>query len=224
MPNKFLGVPGLARLIAHIKTAINAAGKTAQADQVTFEDGRTFQQLLDEGALKGDKGDPGQPGEPGQDGVVGVVDVAHGGTGCEELADGELLIGSGTGAVQTEKIWKVAVQMGVPVFTPIGNNPDEYDTAWFRMGTINVAYDPDAVTSGKEYWPEAAGRPQFTQPPLVLIEQVFDDSVIKIDKVDEEHFEWSLRYKGSREEANTKKNVKYIAIGPQKTTSGRLDL
>ena len=50
---------------------IAEAGKTALADKVTFSDGETFQQKLDEGKLKGEKGDRGAAGKDGAAGATG---------------------------------------------------------------------------------------------------------------------------------------------------------
>lgn len=41
------------------------------ANDITFEDGETFQQKYDNGELKGEKGEPGPQGEPGIDGEPG---------------------------------------------------------------------------------------------------------------------------------------------------------
>lgn len=49
------------------------------ADAVTFEDGQTFQQKFDSGALKGQKGDKGDKGEDG-DSVKYGTDYASGKT------------------------------------------------------------------------------------------------------------------------------------------------
>lgn len=80
MARKFAGVTGLARLVALIKAALAgkadreetaAAAKTALASGVTFDDGETFQEKLDKGALTGPKGDKGEPGANGADGAPG---------------------------------------------------------------------------------------------------------------------------------------------------------
>ena len=46
---------------------------THQASQVTFTDGKTFQQKLDEGSLKGDKGEKGDTGLQGPKGDTGAT-------------------------------------------------------------------------------------------------------------------------------------------------------
>lgn len=50
---------------------VDALNGEFKASQVKFTDGKTFQQKLDEGSLKGDKGDTGEKGEAGQDGAKG---------------------------------------------------------------------------------------------------------------------------------------------------------
>ena len=45
--------------------------ETGNASQITFADGKTFQEKLDTGTLKGDKGDTGATGPKGEKGEVG---------------------------------------------------------------------------------------------------------------------------------------------------------
>ena len=45
--------------------------ETGNANQITFADGKTFQEKLDTGTLKGDKGDTGAIGPKGEQGEVG---------------------------------------------------------------------------------------------------------------------------------------------------------
>lgn len=47
--------------------------ETGNANQITFNDGATFQEKLDAGELKGDKGDKGEPGEQGPQGIQGEI-------------------------------------------------------------------------------------------------------------------------------------------------------
>lgn len=70
--------------------AIRLAGKTAEADGVTFADGKTFQQKLDGGDLTGQKGELGERGPQGEIGPVGPVgpkgERGEPGAGAYELA------------------------------------------------------------------------------------------------------------------------------------------
>ena len=45
--------------------------ETGNASQITFADGKTFQEKLDTGMLKGEKGDKGDKGDPGIQGIQG---------------------------------------------------------------------------------------------------------------------------------------------------------
>jgi len=57
--------------LAQLTDAVTAALEHISADQVTFSDGKTFQQKLDAGELKGGKGDKGDTGATGATGATG---------------------------------------------------------------------------------------------------------------------------------------------------------
>ena len=50
--------------------------ETGNANQITFADGQSFQDKLDNGTLKGDKGDTGEPGATEASGVT-IIDAAN---------------------------------------------------------------------------------------------------------------------------------------------------
>ena len=56
---------------ANFDLIVDALNGDFQASQVKFTDGKTFQQKLDEGALKGEKGDKGETGAAGAAGAKG---------------------------------------------------------------------------------------------------------------------------------------------------------
>ena len=56
---------------ANFDLIVDALNGDFKASQVKFTDGKTFQQKLDEGTLKGDKGDKGDTGAAGATGAKG---------------------------------------------------------------------------------------------------------------------------------------------------------
>ena len=64
---------------ANFDLIVDALNGNFQASQVLFTDGKTFQQKLDEGTLKGEKGDKGETGAQGPAGAAG----AKGDTGAK---------------------------------------------------------------------------------------------------------------------------------------------
>ena len=72
---------------------------THKAAEVTFEDGQTFQQKLDSGALRGEKGEQGQKGEKGDQGnpfaikkIYASVEEMTQGFATDEVKVGEFVI------------------------------------------------------------------------------------------------------------------------------------
>lgn len=75
------------------------AEHTHKAAEVTFEDGQTFQQKLDSGALRGEKGEQGQKGEKGDQGnpfaikkIYASVEEMTQGFATDEVKVGEFVI------------------------------------------------------------------------------------------------------------------------------------
>ena len=68
------GIEGVNQKIAS-GGAVDLSGyvtkETGNANQITFADGKTFQEKLDTGMLKGEKGDKGDKGDPGIQGIQG---------------------------------------------------------------------------------------------------------------------------------------------------------
>ena len=93
----FLGKTALGKLCELIHTAFVQAGKTAEADSVTFEDGETFQQKLNEGKLTGPAGKDGAQGKTGPSGSAGKdgEDGADGAPGSQWYS-GTALTGTST--------------------------------------------------------------------------------------------------------------------------------
>lgn len=56
---------------ANFDLIVDALNGDFKASQVKFTDGKTFQQKLDEGTLKGEKGDKGETGAAGEKGEKG---------------------------------------------------------------------------------------------------------------------------------------------------------
>ena len=67
---------------ANFDLIVDALNGDFKASQVKFTDGKTFQQKLDEGTLKGDKGDTGATGAAGPKGDAGAKG-AKGDTGAK---------------------------------------------------------------------------------------------------------------------------------------------
>lgn len=61
---------------ANFDLIVDALNGDFKASQVKFTDGKTFQQKLDEGTLKGDKGDTGTAGPKGDAGEQGPAGAA----------------------------------------------------------------------------------------------------------------------------------------------------
>lgn len=57
---------------ANFDLIVDALNGNFQASHVLFTDGKTFQQKLDEGTLKGEKGDKGETGAQGPAGAAGA--------------------------------------------------------------------------------------------------------------------------------------------------------